>query len=526
MTDGSPLQAHDPAAVGGYRLVARLGEGGQGVVYLAEDSEGRRVAVKCLKVRLDGDAKARERFAAEVAAAKRVAEFCTARVLDADLDGSVPYLVSEFVDGVSLLRAVRRDGVRTGADLERLAIGTATALVAIHQAKVVHRDFKPGNVLLSAQGPRVVDFGISRVLEGAGEDSSQVVGTPAYMAPELFAGGRAGPAVDVFAWGCTVVFAATGRSPFAAATIEAVMRRISTDEPDVGDLRGGLRDLVVRCLDKDPERRPDSEDLLLGLLRREPKGEVSLQAAAAAAAGPAAAAAGPAAGPAAGTSRPPRRARRAAITAATAIGAAGAAALVTATLLPSTQAEPGDDPANPGNQAPPPGATAMPSARPSSPTATATSRPPSPGPNPGASNAPAGGTETAPKPGKAGGPVATFKWASAELTPQLKKTACLYRIRYGNFGNTAFAQVRTYGSGCGKVTVSVYGQSGSFSGTWNSAASPARSGRDGCGAYVERQATSSANHIATGMAVAFDSIGGTARYLHSTGKPISAHRAC
>ncbi|MFI0369052.1 protein kinase [Actinomadura sp. 1N219] len=514
MTDGSPLQAHDPAAVGGYRLVARLGEGGQGVVYLAEDPDGRRVAVKCLKVRLDGDAKARERFAAEVAAAKRVAEFCTARVLDADLDGSVPYLVSEFVDGVSLLRAVRQGGVRTGADLERLAIGTATALVAIHQAKVVHRDFKPGNVLLSAQGPRVVDFGISRVLEGAGEDSSQVVGTPAYMAPELFAGGRAGPAVDVFAWGCTVVFAATGRSPFAAATIEAVMRRISDDEPDLGDLRGRLRDLVVRCLDKDPARRPDSEDLLLGLLRREPKSEVSLQAAAAAAR------------PTTEAPPPPRRVRRAAITAATAIGAAGAAALVTATLLPSTQAEPDNDPARAGNQPPAPGATAMPSARPSSPTATVTSRTPPAGANPGASHAPAGGSETTPKPGRAGGSATTYKWASTELTPQLKKAACLYRIRYGNFGNTAFAQVRTYGSGCGKVTVSVYGQSGSFSGTWSSAASSVRNGQDGCGAYVERQATSSANHIATGMAVAFDSVGGTARYLHHAGQPVSAHRAC
>ncbi|TDB74323.1 serine/threonine protein kinase, partial [Actinomadura sp. KC216] len=360
MTDGSPLLGHDPSAIGRYRPIARLGEGGQGVVYLAEDPAGRRVAVKCLKVRFDGGAKARERFAAEVAAAKRVAEFCTARVLDADLDGSVPYLVSEFVEGVSLLQAVREEGVRAGADLERLAIGTATALVAIHQAQVVHRDFKPGNVLLSAQGPRVVDFGISRVLEGAGEESSQVVGTPAYMAPELFAGGRAGPAVDVFAWGCTVVFAATGRSPFAADTIEAVMRRITEDEPDLGDLRGRLRDLVARCLDKDPARRPDSEELLLGLLRREPHGPVSLQAGAAAAspeaAAPAAASPETASPEAAGTPSA-RRARRAAVTVATAIVAAGAAALVTATLLPSTRAEPGDDPTRAGPRPPAPGVT-------------------------------------------------------------------------------------------------------------------------------------------------------------------------
>ncbi|TMQ91399.1 serine/threonine protein kinase [Actinomadura soli] len=515
MTDGSPLQAHDPSAVGEYRLVARLGEGGQGVVYLAEDPAARRVAVKCLKVRLDGDAKARERFAAEVAAAKRVAEFCTARVLDADLDGSVPYLVSEFVDGVSLLQAVRRDGVRTGADLERLAIGTATALVAIHQAKVVHRDFKPGNVLLSAQGPRVVDFGISRVLESTGEDSSQVVGTPAYMAPELFAGGRAGPAVDVFAWGCTVVFAATGRSPFAAATIEAVMRRISDDEPDLGDLRGRLRDLVARCLDKDPARRPDGEEILLGLLRREPHGGLSLQAAAAAASPTAGAAPSPS----------PRRVRRAAVTAATAIGAAGAAALVTATLLPSTQAEP-DDSAHAGRRPPASGPTTMPSKRPASPGAPVTTQAPPGGPNPGASHAPAGGTAAPSRSGKGRAPVTTFKWASTELTPQLKRTACLYRIRYGNYDNTAFAQVRTYGSACGKVTVSVYGQSGSLSGTWSSAAASVRSGQDGCGTYTERQATSSANHIATGMAVTFDSIGGTARYLYRTGEAISPNRTC
>ncbi|WP_207936539.1 hypothetical protein, partial [Actinomadura sp. KC216] len=137
----------------------------------------------------------------------------------------------------------------------------------------------------------------------------------------------------------------------------------------------------------------------------------------------------------------------------------------------------------------------------------------------------AGGTATTPRPGKERPSVTTFKWASTELTPQLKQTACLYRVRYGNFGNTAFAQVRTYGSGCGTVTVSVYGQSGSFTGTWSSAAT-AQTGRDGCGAYVERQATSSANHIATGMAVAFGGTGATARYLHGTGKPISPHRAC
>src|SRR4051812_45398022 len=167
-----------PVRVGEYDIVDRLGEGGQGVVFLGMSLRGEQVAVKLLHRHLIAEPSARRQLAREMDAAKRVAKFCTARILDADLDGELPYIVSEYVDGPSLARLVAAQGPRTGGALDRLAIATATALTSIHKSGIVHRDFKPGNVVIGPDGPRVIDFGIARVLESGSAPASQVVGTP------------------------------------------------------------------------------------------------------------------------------------------------------------------------------------------------------------------------------------------------------------------------------------------------------------------------------------------------------------
>ncbi|MER6951803.1 serine/threonine-protein kinase [Nonomuraea sp. NPDC000554] len=257
MPNVEPLRDGDPAAVGAYRIVGRLGAGGQGVVYLGQAPDGGPVAVKVLREVVAGD----DRFAKEIAAARRVEPFCIAQVLDASLGGR-PYIVSEYVEGPSLQQA----GRHTGADLQRLAVSTATALAAIHQAGIVHRDFKPANVLLGRDGPRVIDFGIARAADASATVTSSIVGTPAYMAPEQLAGAVVGQPADVFAWASVIVFAATGSPPFGQDTVPAVINRVLHHEPQLGDLPQPLRSIVHACLDKEPHRRPAMRDVLLRLL--------------------------------------------------------------------------------------------------------------------------------------------------------------------------------------------------------------------------------------------------------------------
>jgi predicted Ser/Thr protein kinase len=264
--DANLGQLGDPNRLGDYELQERLGSGGQGVVYLGHTRTGDLVAVKLLRAEISQDPPARNRFLQEAAAAKRVARFCTAQVLDMGIVSDRPYIVSEYVEGPSLQRAVTETGPRTGGALERLAVSTATALAAIHEAGIVHRDFKPGNVILGPDGPRVIDFGIARALDATTTTSPHLAGSPPYMAPEQISGLPIGPPADMFAWGTAMAFAANGAPPFRQASIPAMFNQILNAEPELGQLSGVLRELVEACLAKDPALRPTAHQVLRRLL--------------------------------------------------------------------------------------------------------------------------------------------------------------------------------------------------------------------------------------------------------------------
>ncbi|MFD0898882.1 protein kinase domain-containing protein [Actinomadura sediminis] len=260
-----PLLDRDPRRLGGYWLAARLGAGGQGVVYEGYDDRGARVAVKALHPDAVTEAY-RDGLRKEVATLQRVASFCTARIIAADLDHLPPYVVSEYVPGPDLQAWVDRNGAYGPDELHRLAIGIATAVSSIHRAGVVHRDLKPANVLLGPDGPRVIDFGIAKTEEMSRSATGQLKGTPRWMAPELFRGERATPAVDVWAWGAIVLFAATGAPPFDGGSLPVLMHQITTRDLDTGMLAEPLRGLVDAALNRDPEARPSPEELLIGLI--------------------------------------------------------------------------------------------------------------------------------------------------------------------------------------------------------------------------------------------------------------------
>ena len=256
------LRDTDPREVGVYRLLGRLGEGGQGVVFLAVDPAGTGAAVKLLPPTTDPQV--RSRFLKEVAAAQRVARFCTAQVLDAGIFERRPFIVSEYVSGPSLVEVVEQFGPHGGAALERIAIATLTALGAVHAAGMVHRDFKPGNVLLGPDGPVLIDFGLAAVpgMTTIGPSGQVAVGTPAFMAPEQLAGTRVTAAADMWSWAVTMVFAGTGELPFRGDSLTATAFAILHSEPKVGRLPEPLGSLVHRCLNKDPAVRPSARGVL------------------------------------------------------------------------------------------------------------------------------------------------------------------------------------------------------------------------------------------------------------------------
>ena len=259
------LRDTDPRQVGVYRLLGRLGEGGQGVVFLAEGPAGSPAAVKLLPPTTDPQV--RSRFLKEVAAAQRVARFCTAQVLDAGIFERRPFIVSEYVSGPSLVEVVEQFGPRGGGALERVAVATLTALGAVHAAGMVHRDFKPGNVLLGPDGPVVIDFGLAAVPGMTTVLSGEVaIGTPAFMAPEQLAGTRVTAAADMWSWAVTMVFAGTGELPFKGDSLTATAYAILHAEPQVGGLPEPLGSLVYRCLNKDAAGRPSARDVLAELV--------------------------------------------------------------------------------------------------------------------------------------------------------------------------------------------------------------------------------------------------------------------
>ncbi|MGA8114561.1 MAG: serine/threonine-protein kinase, partial [Actinocatenispora sp.] len=259
-----PLQPGDPTRIGTYTVLARLGAGGMGVVYLARSAGGRTVAVKIIRESLAADPEYAARFAREVAAARRVTGTFTAPVLDADPAARPTWLVTAFLPGLSLADAVRRFGPVPPDAVRALAVGLAEALVAIHRAGVVHRDLKPENVMLTAGGPRVIDFGIARPSDSPAITSTGVsLGTPGFMAPEQIAAGEVGPASDVFALGAVLVFAATGTGPFGDGSTRSKLSRTqdAVAEP-AGITEPWLRDLVGTCLRPRPGQRPTARDLL------------------------------------------------------------------------------------------------------------------------------------------------------------------------------------------------------------------------------------------------------------------------
>lgn len=267
MPEALPLQPGDPRRLGSFEITGRLGVGEQGAVFLGRDPSGGSVAVKVLHVRLSGEPVARSRFTGAFSAARKVSGFSTAAILAADVDGDRPYVVSEWVDGPSLQQLVDEEGLRGGAVVERLAVGMAVALAAVHRAGALHHNLKPGNVLLGRDGPKMSDFGIARALEAVNVAfTGHITEDPSYKAPEQLSGMGIGPAADVFAWASTLLFAATGRPPFGEGTPHEVMQRIVYDEADLSGVPDSLRDVLTSALAKDPAERPTAPQVLERLL--------------------------------------------------------------------------------------------------------------------------------------------------------------------------------------------------------------------------------------------------------------------
>ncbi|WP_214321131.1 serine/threonine protein kinase [Nonomuraea sediminis] len=258
------LTNDDPRQIGPYRIVGRLGEGGMGVVFAGRDPRGERVAVKLVHTAFAGDPEFRARFAREIALLGRVRGVCTARILASDAQAARPWLAAEYVPGPTL----EEHGPLQGDGWFGLVAGMAEALVSIHAVNVVHRDIKPSNVILSPGGPKLVDFGIARALDGTSVTrSGQLIGTPGWVSPEEYRAGKAGPAADVYGWGLLAVYAATGRPPYGTGRPEVLAHRVLNDEVDTAAVPEPLRGLVGRALSKDPAARPSTDEVMAAVSR-------------------------------------------------------------------------------------------------------------------------------------------------------------------------------------------------------------------------------------------------------------------
>ena len=264
--DGRPGSGPQRTHVGPWRLQSRLGEGGMGVVHLAADPTGRRVALKILRPHVVSDAESRERLAREVALLGRVDSPRVAAVLDADPWHEVPWVATRYVPGWSLHEHVRAEGPLAGRDLRWFARCLAEALVAVHASGVVHRDVKPANILLEGRSPVLIDFGLARLADDTRlTQVGFLMGTPGYLAPEVLTGAEATPAADVHAYGACLAYAATGRAPFGSGPAVAVMDRVRRGEHDLTGVDPGIRPMVEACLNPEPSARPSATTLLTAL---------------------------------------------------------------------------------------------------------------------------------------------------------------------------------------------------------------------------------------------------------------------
>ncbi|XDO63840.1 serine/threonine protein kinase [Streptomyces sp. RLB1-33] len=257
-----PARPGDPGRIGPYRVIGQLGSGGMGTVHAALDPGGRRVAVKVVHPAQAGDEEFRARFKREVEVSRRVTGPCLVPLLAADPGADVPWLATAYVPGLTLGEHIAAHGPLSGARLYALAVGTAAALAAVHAAGVVHRDVKPGNVILAPDGPRVLDFGIAHALDGTSVTRTGVMtGTAGWISPEGYRTGATGSAGDVFAWGALVAYAATGRLPFGTGAPDAVAARVMSGDPDLAGIPDDLLALVTSALAKTPEERPTAAAL-------------------------------------------------------------------------------------------------------------------------------------------------------------------------------------------------------------------------------------------------------------------------